>query len=116
MLRLPRHAHEEAEDYVRRRGRAARKVCTDQGLWSQHWYGRAIRWDGHLARPQNCSSWAARLREYKGKQWLIDRRISLAPADSLDQHVSMFAGRTGTRSFRGYVHTRWHGGIDYALT
>ena len=109
---MPRLAGEEVDSYVKRRGRAARKICVERGLWSHHWFNRAIQWDEHLSRPRNMHSWAARLREYRGKQWLIDRRVSLAPADS--SNVSIFAGRTGTRSFQGCVHTRWHDSIDYA--
>jgi len=115
LLRLPPAPGEEAEDYVRRRGRAARKICTEQGMWSNHWFGRATRWDEHLARPRNWKSWPARLREYRGRQWLIERRAHFAPSvASRSSTASVFAGRTGTRSFRGKVHTRWHDGIDFA--
>ena len=101
--------------YVRRRGRAARQTCKTQGLWSHSWFNRAIRWDDHLARPRNNHTWAAKLREYKGKEWLIGRRVSSAPSvASIGSNASVFAGRTGTRSVRGKVHMRWHDGIDYA--
>ena len=115
LLKLPREPGEEAEAYVRRRGREARKCNMSQGLWSQHWFGRAIRWDDHLARPANQHTWAAKLREYKGKEWLMHRRALFAPsAASRGSSVSITAGRTGTRSVHGKVHMRWHDGIDLA--
>ena len=115
LIRLPRDAGEEAADYVRRRGRSARKICIEQGMWSHHWFSRSVLWDDHLARPRNFNSWPAQLREYRGKQWLMDRRASFAPSvASSDSTVSILAGRTGTRSVRGKVHVRWHDGIDFA--
>ena len=115
LLRLPRDDGEEIESFVRRRGRAARKCNEEMGLWSQHWFARAIRWDDHLSRPINHHTWAAKLREYRGKDWLMQRRASFAPSTaSRASSVSMTAGGTGTRAVRGYVHTRWHDGIDMA--
>jgi hypothetical protein len=115
LMRPSRKPGEEAADYVRRRGRLARKVCVEQGVWSHKWFGRATQWDDHLARPQNFHSWPAKLREHKGKQWLMERRASFAPTvASRDSSSSILAGRTGTRSFRGKVNTRWHDGIDFA--
>ena len=106
---------EEVDAYVRRRGEAARKKNSEHGVWSNHWFGRALDWDEHLARPRNLASWPAKLRDYRGRQWLIERRASFAPSvASRRSSVSVFAGRTGTRSFPGKVHTRWHDGIDYA--
>ena len=112
MLRLPPIAGEDAPEYVRRRGRAARKFCAQAGFWSSHWFSRVRNWDDHLARERNQHTWAARLQSYHGKQWLIDRRIALAPARGAS--VSIFAGRTGTRAAPGYVFTRWHDGVDMA--
>ena len=112
IVRLPQIAGEDAPEYVRRRGRAARKLCRDAGSWSSHWFSRVRNWDDHLARERNQHTWAARLQNYHGKQWLIDRRIALAPASSAS--VSIFAGRTGTRAAPGHVFTRWHDGVDMA--
>ena len=115
IVRLPQIPGEEAKNYVRRRGRAARKTCAEQGMWSRHWFGRAVRWDEHLARPRNFNSWSAQLRDYRGKEWLMDRRASFAPSvASRGSSVSIYAGRIGTRSVRGKVHVRWHDGIDFA--
>ena len=115
LVRLPPAPGEEAADYVRRRGRLARKFCAKQGVWSQHWFTRAVCWDAHLSRPRNWHSWPSRLRGHKGKQWLMERRALFAPAvASRGSSASVFAGRTGTRSFHGKVNTRWHDGIDFA--
>ena len=112
VMRVPRVAGEDIDVYVRRRGRIARNHCVQQGRWSDFWFGRAIQWDDHLARERNSYSWSARLRDYRGMQWLMDRRASLAPRDS--NSVSIKAGRTATRAVRGKVHARWHDGIEYA--
>jgi len=114
-LRLPRLQGEDAPEYVRRRGRLARQVCKENGNWSHHWFGRALHWDEHLNRVHNSYTWAARLRDFHGKQWLIDKRASFAPSTaSRNSPASILAGRTGTRAFRGKVHMRWHDGIDMA--
>ena len=115
ILQLPRLDGEFAEDYVRRRGRLAARICKEQGLWSHKWFKRAIKWDEHLARPQNSLYWAAALRSYHDYQWFIFRRSLFAPSvASCSSPASATAGRTDTRSGRGKVHTRWHDGIIYA--
>ena len=115
LLRLSRLEGEGAESYVRRRGRAARKQCAHHGLWSQQWFKRAIAWDEHLSRRRNFHTWASKLREHRGKTWLMHRRASFAPSTaSVVSPASATAGRTGTRSFPGIVHTRWHDGVDFA--
>ena len=80
-------------------------------FWSSHWFSEAQHWDEHLARSCNANTWAARLREYHGKQWLIDNWAQLAPPGS--SVVSMLAGRTGTNALRGKVQMRWHDVIDF---
>ena len=112
VMRVPRDAGEDVDAYVRRRGRLARKQCLEQGRWSAFWFDRAIKWDEHLARERNIFSWSARLRDYRGMQWLMERRAALAPSAS--SVLSIRAGRTGTRAMRGKVHARWHDGIEYA--
>ena len=67
MLRLPRLAGEEADSYVRRRGRTARRHCLIQGAWSAHWFARAVAWDDHLARAHDANSWSVRLRDFRAK-------------------------------------------------
>ena len=115
MLRLPRLEGEEPDRYVRRRGRLARGHCQQHGLWSAHWFARAIAWDEHLARPRNNHTWSARLRDFRGKVWLMQRRASFSPSGaSIVGSASLLAGRTGTRAVHGKVQMRWHDGIDHA--
>ena len=117
LLRLPRDPGEEAEHYVRRRGRIARSISYEHGRRSQLWFGRALSWDEHLARPRINQCWPAKLRNYKGKEWLMERRALCAPAAASSAGTaSVFAGRTGTRALPGKVHVRWHDGIDFAVS
>ena len=109
MLRLPRLEGEDPDTYVRRRGRAARTLCREQGSWSADWFARAADWDEHLARPRNQNTWSATLRDFRGKDWLMQQRASFASSSA-----SLRAGRTGTRAIHGKVQVRWHDGIDYA--
>ena len=112
LLRVPRGPQEPVEDYVRRRGRLAARTCKLHGLWSARWFTRAIFWDAHLARDRNAHTWAARLRNYRGSDWLMRRRVEFLPRDG--QSRSAVAGRTDTRGYRGKVHVRWLDGISFA--
>ena len=112
LMRVPRHADEPIDVFVRRRGRLAASVCKRRGLWSIHWFDRATKWDDHLSRDRNSQSWPARLRSYRDREWFLQRRIELAPRNGWS--ASSLAGRTDTRAFRGKVHSRWHDGIHYA--
>ena len=114
LLKTPRFPGEPIEAFVRRRGRISARMCKEHGLWSARWFSRATRWDSHLSRDRNIMSWAARLRDFKDRDWFMQRRIELAPQNGWSS--SVHAGRTSTRSYHGYVHTRWHDGIHYALT
>ena len=104
---------EEVPDYVRRRGRIARSLSEQYGLWSHRWFARVIKWDRHLARARNGLSWSSRLRTYHGSEWLIEQRSSFISSST--STMSVVAGRTGTRSFQGKVFMRWHDGVHYAL-
>lgn len=111
LMKVPRYPGEPLDDFVRRRGRLAAKFCREHGSWTEFWFSRAVHWDEHLSRPRNKFCWAAKLRQYRDREWFMQRRIEMAPVDG---HQSMLAGRTGTRAFRGRVHMRWHDGIAYA--
>ena len=110
MTKTARNPGEEFADYFRRRGRIAGKLCRDQGLWSTLWFQRALRWDGHLARPRNLDSWAARLRSHHDRDWFIQRRLRFTAFEG----SSVLAGKTGTRASRGKVQMRWRDGIVLA--
>ena len=86
-IRLQKHPTEEPAEYVRRRGAAAKQICNEKGKWSAHWFQRVLNWDAHVARPRNSHTWAAKPRDFHGRDWLMQRRILFAPAVS--NHVSI---------------------------
>ena len=112
LLHTPRNPGEEAEDFIRRRGRLAAGKCRNVGQWSHRWFRRALDWNEHLERPRNGRSWASSLLHYKDRQWFMARRASLLPMNGFSG--SCIAGRTETRAVRGCVHARWHDGIELA--
>lgn len=115
ILQLPREPGEDADRYVRRRGRIAARHCRKHGLWSTRWFNRAVKWDQHLARAHNPNIWATKLRSFRDREWFIIRRSMFAPSiASPSSQASCIAGRTETRAYRGCVHCRWHDGIQYA--
>ena len=101
LLRLTPENEETCEQFRRRRGRAARALCLQGGLWSRRWFRRAVAWDDHSRRERNSFTWAAKLVEYRAAAFLASRRAA---------HF----GRTATRSQPGFVCRRWHGGIIVA--
>ena len=78
--------------------------------WSCIWREKMLKWSGHIYRPLNSDSWAAKTFHFHGTRWLQDRRLRLLVGPS----GSVFAGRTQTRSAPGIVHRSWHDGIDVA--
>ena len=97
----------------RRRWKAAHKLVNSSGLWSQKWFGRVVKWHEHVCRHPEFVIHP--LLEWRGKEWLQERRQSLLPLLPRGlSSLSMFAGRTGTRCTAGRVHRRWHDGYDYA--
>lgn len=105
-VRIPRLAQEPAEDYVRRRGRAAASRCHAVGMWSDVAAQRMLTWDGHMRRGHSWS-WATELIKHQDSIWLQARR-------AVRQSYSLLAGRTGTRSQVGRAATRWEDGIRAA--
>ena len=104
VVRLP---DEAIEDFVKRRGRLAARCCKQNGLWSKRWFQRAVRWDEHLARQRDSESWSSKIRCYRDRSWLMQRRLDVGSSSAI-------AGRTNTRSAPGKVHSRWHDAIHYA--
>ena len=113
LLKLPYVEGERPEDYVRRRGRLAKRLSRKHGLWSERWFQRATKWDEHLAGPRNARYWAAKLRCYHDRDWFVLRRSSFAPSvASRESPACSTAGRTATRTGRFKVHARWHDGVQ----
>ena len=94
------------EMFIRKRNRTVTAVCEEQGLWSKRHCKRLIQWRDHISRSRNAHSWPAVLHEYRGFQWLLERRI--------ERGSGPLAGRTGTRAEAGHVATRWHDGVRFA--
>jgi len=101
LLRLTPADGETREQFTRRRGRAARQLCLQGGLWSQRWFRRTLDWDTHVRRERNGFTWSAKLVDYRAADYLAQRR-------------AFHHGRTASRSQPGYVSRRWHDGIAFA--
>ena len=108
LMRVPRHAGEEAPDYFRRRAREAKDLCRQRRWWSHRHCFRVLDWRAHLERPRNSRSWAAQLLHWQGERWLQGRRAQL-------NSYSLHAGRTDTRLAARRPRQRWHDGARYAL-
>ena len=101
LLRLSPMPGEEVQQFVRRRGRAARSLCTEHGWWSKRWFKRTVAWDAHVRREDQQFSWSGNLVDYKGRRYLSERR-------------AFHNGRTATRTNSGFVCRRWHDGVAFA--
>ena len=101
LLRLTLLPGENAKQFVRRRGRAARSLCVASGWWSHKWFQRVLRWDAHIRRGHNASAWSTHLVDFRGEAFLAERR-------------AFNRGRTATRSSSGFPSRRWHDGVFYA--
>ena len=102
LLRMPRRPGEAINEYCRRRNREAAKKCKKVGLWSLHWFKRAVAWDRHIQRGHNPFSWPSLLHEFHDASWLEHQR-----------HCQNLRG-TGTRVSAGRPHARWNEGIAFA--
>ena len=107
--RTPMLPGEAPAEYVRRRHILSAKRCKESGLWSVRHCTRVIAWRDHITRPANRHSWAALLLEFRGLQWLAERRSAFSSG-----LLGILAGRTGTRVAAGNVATRWHDGVRFA--
>ena len=101
LLRLSPMPGEDVQQFVRRRGRAARALCTEHGWWSKRWFKRTVAWDAHVRREDKHFSWSGNLVEYRGQSYLTERRAS-------------HNGPTATRTSSGFVCRRWHDGVAFA--
>ena len=92
--------------FIRRRNSAVKDVCEEMGWLSKRHAKRILDWKDHIARPRNAHSWPAALYDYRGSQWLMERRA--------ERNSGLFGGRTGTRVAAGRVAVRWHDGVRFA--
>lgn len=106
ILRPQMLSGESPEVFVRRRNRVSAAEARRMGSWSLRHCKRVLSWRDHLLRPANSRSWAALLYQFRGFEWLLQRRSQ--------NSGGLLAGRTGTRIASGNVSTRWHDGIIFA--
>ena len=106
ILRTSMRPGEQIDVFVRRRHRAVGAQARRLGLWSQRHFNRVLDWQKHLQRLANASSWAAKLLQFRGFDWLCQQCALY--------NEGIFAGRTGTRVSSGNVATRWHDGARFA--
>ena len=106
ILRPQMLSGESPEVFVRRRNRVSAAEARRMGSWSLRHCKRVLSWRDHLLRPANSRSWAALLYQFRGFEWLLQRRSQ--------NSGGLLAGRTGTRIASGNVSTRCHDGIIFA--
>lgn len=85
---------ETPEGFARRRARQAGQLAAREGLWSERCAMRVIAWNHYLRRDRNQNSWPVRLLQWRGEEWLRQRRVQ-------QNSESVFAGRTATRLCAG---------------
>ena len=102
MLCATRREGEAVDIYIKRRNRAAAEFSRESGLWSKHWFGRALEWDAHVRRGHNPYSWPTLLANFHGEDWLEEQRM-----------LTNYHG-TQTRCQAGRPAMRWHEGIKFA--
>ena len=109
-----RQAGESNAQHALRRGRHVSKLIGPKDPWSKHWYGRSNRWDEHVRRGHTCK-WNHELLCFNNIDWLQSQRIQFASDfTSRIRGLSMWAGRTGTRSRAGKVQPRWEESIQWS--
>ena len=123
-----RYPSEPFDAFFKRRSRmASRTIESNDAWWTRAWFTRALQWEDHCRRSlvcqqrhfvegvpfaQLCSKfpWPPLLLDWSGADYLCDRRTFHLRSRSSASLIS----RTGTRTARGFVHVRWHTGIEYA--
>ena len=102
----PPRPGESAAEFAQRRLTAARTWARSHGRWSQRAASRIHHWHEHLLRGHSPSSWAARLCQVQGPQWLLQQRLNAGSLPS--------GGRTNTRVRPGRPAQRWHDTVAFA--
>ena len=111
--RVRKQPQETLPSFCRRRGRAARVLCRQVGIWSDRWWSRTAKWDAHLRRHPESAAGA--LAAWHGNTWLRARRSQFVPSNPRSwMSWSIHAGRTATRMRAGVVFQRWDDGIELA--
>ena len=115
LMRIPREAYEPFEVWCRRRGRAARAVCSRIGLWSTSWAKRVVSWHDHVVRSECRDAINSKILKYHDNEWLLHKRSQWIATNGINSNcITAFAGRTGTRLNSGHPQPRWEEGVALA--
>ena len=106
LIKSVRQPDETDATYVMRANRTAAHMARQCGRWSRRVCVRILNWSQHVARDRNSACWPHKLSSVRDEAWLQRRRIE-------SNSHSAVAGRTGTRSLRMKIHTRWHEGLAF---
>ena len=108
-----RRPGEDSSQHARRKGRHASGLAKDAGLWSDHWFKRALAWDEHVGRSRSGCKWNLSLLAFHDASWLQQQRCTFAAVAPIRSNPwTVFAGRTGTRAQAGKVQPRWQEAIQ----
>jgi len=108
-----RAAGEDSDQYARRKGRYASSLAKDTGLWSKHWFDRALAWDEHVHRNRSGCKWNRSLLAFHDASWLQQQRSAFAAnASTRLRPWTIFSGRTCTRASAGKVQPRWQEAVQ----
>ena len=106
---------EDSEQHAMRKGRLASQLAKGAGLWSKHWFGRALTWDEHVQRSRSVCKWNQSLCAFHDIGWLRELRSAYAAINPARSNPwTVLAGRTGTRAGPGRVQPRWQEAIQKA--
>ena len=108
LMQIKPAPHEGLDDFVKRRHIISGKVATKSGRWSHMWAQSIGKWNDHVQRKHDPTTWSAPLLEWHGPEWLQLQRLI---ASSSTQE-----SRTNTRAYRGKVHRRWSEGLSKSVT
>ena len=102
LLQITPDSGEDIDTYFSRRRRLSAQMSRRQGKWSVAWAKSCVTWEAHVLRGHDPGSWAKRIYEWHGQQWLQEQRLQ--------------QGRrgTGTRAGPGRPATRYHEGVAVA--
>ena len=115
LMHLPRKSGELFEEWWKRRGKAARQLCSKIGFWSIEWAKRVVSWHEHVQRSSKHNSIICKLVNYHNNDWLLQKRSQwVASSGGSSSRVTALAGRTGTRLNIGQPQTRWDEGVALA--
>lgn len=108
-----RAAGEDPEQHARRKGRYASKLAKETGLWSKHWFNRAVAWDEHVHRNRSGCKWNRSLLDFHDASWLQEQRsVFAAVAPTRSNPWTIFSGRSCTRAAAGRVQPRWQEAVQ----